>query len=143
MKARKSGNAKGHATGMAGEFFVMERLFRLGHEPALTLGQAKSIDIIVKTKGGKLQTVSVKSVRGGGKWPLGRVDGTQELIYVFLLYRSFEDVRTDPEVFVMPAAVVQKCCRRWLKGDALCYSSPRRYVPKELESYRNAWQHIG
>lgn len=27
---------------MAGEFFVMERLFRKGHEPALTLGNTKS-----------------------------------------------------------------------------------------------------
>jgi hypothetical protein len=38
----------GHATGMGGEFLVMERLFRLGHEPALTLGDAKSSDIIVR-----------------------------------------------------------------------------------------------
>jgi hypothetical protein len=32
---------------MAGEFFVMERLFRQDHEPALTLGNAKSIDFVL------------------------------------------------------------------------------------------------
>ena len=70
MTERKSG----HATGMAGEFFVMERLFRLGHEPALTLGNAKSIDVIVRTKSGNLKTVSVKALRGGGKWPVDKDD---------------------------------------------------------------------
>ena len=29
--------SKGHMTGMAGEFAVMEKLFRLGHQPSLTL----------------------------------------------------------------------------------------------------------
>ena len=32
---------KGHTTGLAGEFHVLELLLRLGHEPALTLGNAK------------------------------------------------------------------------------------------------------
>ncbi len=137
MSTRKSG----HATGMAGEFFVMERLFRLGHEPALTLGNAKSIDIIVRTESGRLQTVSVKSVRGGGKWPVDGDDHSSDpgLVYVFLLYRAFEDVVTDPDVFVMPAADVQKSRHEWFNKQAIYYSDAR-LKPIELERYRNAWQ---
>jgi hypothetical protein len=58
-----------HETGMAGEFFVMEQLFRLHHEPALTLGNAKNIDIIVRTQSGVLKvsaqlTPSLTAVNG-------------------------------------------------------------------------------
>src|SRR5208283_1170428 len=99
MAKRKSG----HASGMAGEFFVMERLFRQDHEPALTLGNAKSIDIIIRTRKGNLKTISVKSARGGGKWGVEKDDLSKEkdLLFVFLLYKSFEDVTTDPQVWVM------------------------------------------
>lgn len=133
----------GHATGMAGEFFVMERLFRLGHEPALTLGNAKTIDIIVRTKRGKVRTVSVKSIRGGGKWPVDAEDvsGKRELVYVLLLYRGFEDVTTNPEVFVMPARDVQKLKRPWFNKQAVYYSH-RKHAPRNLERYRNAWKYI-
>jgi hypothetical protein len=139
MAKRKSG----HATGMAGEFFVMERLFRLGHEPALTLGNAKSIDIIVRTKSGGLKTVSVKAVRGGGKWPVGNDDTSRrpDLIFVLLLYKDFENVTTDPEVWVMPASAVQSRKEPWFEGSAIYYSH-KELTPKDLEDYKNAWHHI-
>lgn len=56
----------GHATGMAGEFFVMEKLFRLGHEPALTLGNAKSVDILLRKSDDSLREVSVKAMCAAG-----------------------------------------------------------------------------
>ena len=87
----------------------MERLFRLGHEPALTLGNTKNIDILVRTRSEQLRTISVKAVQGGGKWPVGRRDLSNErdLVFVFLLYRSFGNVTTDPDVWIMPAVDVE------------------------------------
>lgn len=139
MPERKSG----HATGMAGEFFVMERLFRLGHEPALTLGNAKSIDIIVRTKSGGLKTVSVKAVRGGSKWPVDKDDIShkQELIFVLLLYKNFEKVTTDPEVWVMPAPDVQARKKPWFERSAIYYSH-KEHTPKDLEHFKDAWHYI-
>jgi hypothetical protein len=129
---------------MAGEFFVMERLFRLGHEPALTLGNAKSIDIIVKTKSGDLKTVSVKAARGGGKWGVGSRDLSHDpnLIFVFLLYAKFEDPDTDPTVWVMPAAEVQAKKRRWINGWAIFYAH-RDAAPKDLAAFRDRWDYLG
>lgn len=140
MTQRKSG----HATGMAGEFFTMERLFRLGHEPALTLGNAKSIDIIVRTKSGNLTTVSVKSVRGGGKWPVGTENYSRrkDLVFVFLLYRHFDNPKEDPCVWVMPAPDVERQKRRWLVGSAVYYQHKELAAPK-LAKFRDAWEHIG
>jgi hypothetical protein len=51
---------------MAGEFFVMEKLFRLGHEPALTLGNAKSVDILLRKSDDSLREVSVKAMCAAG-----------------------------------------------------------------------------
>ena len=74
MTPASSTRRDGHATGMAGEFFVMEKLFRLGHEPALTLGNAKSIDVLVRRSDGTLREVSVKAIRGGGRWGVASAD---------------------------------------------------------------------
>ncbi len=149
MSMEESKNAStrrraGHATGMAGEFFVMERLFRLGHEPSLTLGNAKSIDIIVQTGSGHLRTISVKAAAsGGGKWGVDSRDLSTDtdLIFVFLRYQKFADIRTDPEVWVMPAAEVQTRKRPWFDKWAVYYSS-RQNRPADLDEFRDRWDFI-
>ena len=40
----------------------MEKLFRLGHEPARTMGNAKSIESLVRRNDGSLREVSVKAL---------------------------------------------------------------------------------
>lgn len=134
----------GHATGMAGEFYVMERLFRLGHEPALTLGNAKHIDILVKTKTGRVKTISVKAVRAGGKWPVGNSDfsSQKDMVFVFLLYKKFADVQTSPEVWVMPAKDVEARKGKWFDSYGIYYSHAKLGVP-DLENYRDAWHYVG
>jgi hypothetical protein len=129
--------ADGHATGMAGEFFVMERLFRLGVFPALTLGNAKSVDILVRSKTGQNLAVSVKAVRGNaGKWTVGAEDYSEQtdLIFVFLLYKNFDDLETSPRAWVVPAVDVQAIKQPWLnKGPAL--SIPRSSSPGLLRCF--------
>lgn len=129
-----------HTTGMAGEFFVMERLFRQGYEPALTLGNAKSIDILAynpETK--KTKAISVKAVRNGGKWGVGSEDySTQDdLVFVFLRYRSFDDLTSNPDVYVIPAPIVEELKGGWLNGaSALYYSGANA---PNLDGFKDAW----
>jgi hypothetical protein len=132
----------GHATGMAGEFFVMEKLFRLGHEPALTLGNAKSVDILVRKADGSLREISVKAIRGGGKWGVSSDDesGAKTRTYVLLLYRNFEDPKADVDVFVIPARDVQKLKEPWFNGHGVYYGNAAQRAA--LEKYRDAWHHI-
>jgi hypothetical protein len=77
--------AYGNSTAMAGEFFVMETLYRLGYQPSLTLGNAKSIDILVETHTKRLFEVSVKAVRGGGKWGVGTENLARRKNLIFVL----------------------------------------------------------
>lgn len=138
LKERRSG----HATGMAGEFFVMEKLYRLGHQPALTMGNAKSIDILVRTATGKVREISVKAIRGGGKWGIDGDDVSRRanLIYVLLHYHDFEEPTAAPDVFVVPARAAEAMKDRWFEGWAIYCSNPDHR--KKLERFRDAWASI-
>jgi hypothetical protein len=124
---------------MAGEFYVMEVLYRLGHQPALTLENAKMVDILVQTASGRTLSVSVKTVRGGGKWGVDRTNLTKRrnLVFVFLIYEDFTDVTTRPQAYVVPAPAVQQLKERWFESYAVYFSNKDRRA--RLERYRDGW----
>lgn len=132
---------KGHATAMAGEFHVIELLFRRGHEASLTLGNAKTVDIFTRSLRGNTHRVSVKANRGGGKWGIGQDDFScaSDLVFVLLLYKDFDDLERLPEVWVVPAVDAERIKRPWYDQFAL-YSY--KAVADLLEPYRNAWKYL-
>ena len=126
---------------MAGEFHAMEILHRLGHQPALTLGNAKTIDILSKAPSGNVYEVSVKAIRGGGKWGIGMDDysKSENLVFMLFWYKSFEDINTLPDVWIVPAQKAESIKKQWHNQYGI-------YLYKEhlhlLEPYKNAWQHL-
>ncbi len=132
---------KGHATGMAGEFHVMELLFRLGHEPALTLGNAESVGILTRSPQGHLYAVSVKTMRGGRGWDIGNQDYSYEknLIFVLLHYKKFSDLAEFPEIWVVPGARAEKIKRLWHKQFGLYINKEHAH---ELYPYKDAWKNL-
>jgi len=133
---------KSHITGMAGEFFVMEKLFRLDHEASITLGNAKNIDIFTKAPSGRLYEVSVKAIRGGGKWGIGKTDYSKhkDLIFVLLHYKKFDDLSVLPEIWVIPGKDAEKLKKPWFETHAI-YCSNKNHR-ESIEKYRNAWSHL-
>jgi len=134
----------GYATGMAGEFHAMEILYRLGHLPALTLGNAKNIDILsYSSSTGKNYKVSVKAIRGGGKWGIGSENYADpkhnDLVFMLFWYKDFADISSHPDVWIVPASKAEEIKQPWHKQSAI-------YLYKEhihmLEPYKNAWHHI-
>jgi hypothetical protein len=122
-----------HESGMAGEY-------RLGYEPALTLGNAKAIDILAEHKEtGDTIRISVKAIRGGGKWGVGSEDLSRKenLFFVFLHYQDFTNVNTRPEVFVIPSSDVEKLKQRWFNSFAVYCSNKEEQ--KKLGDYKDAW----
>jgi hypothetical protein len=133
---------KSHITGMAGEFFVMEKLFRLGHEASIILGNAKNIDIFCKSPTEKLYEVSVKTIRGGGKWGVGKTDYSDKkyLFFVLLHYKTFDDIYSIPDIWVVPAIDVEKIKKAWFDSYAIyCSNKEQR---QELKKYSNAWHFL-
>lgn len=131
---------KGHITGLAGEFYVMAQLFRLGHEAALTLGNAKAVDILTKAPSGNLYQVSVKAIRGGGKWGIGKHNYTDaehnELVFVLLHFRDFGNLEANPDIWVVPAKDAEKLKLPWHDQFGLYLYKEHR---AKLEPYRGAW----
>ncbi len=134
-------SATGHATGMAGEFHAMEILHRLGHQPALTLGNAKTIDILSKAPSGKIYEVSVKAIRGGGKWGIGSENYTtyDKLVFMLFWYKSFNDISTHPETWIIPAVKAEEIKLPWHAQFGLYLYKEHMHL---LEPYKNAWQHL-
>jgi len=139
-------STSGHATGMAGEFFVMEQLFRRGYEATLTLGNAKNIDIVAyrptdRTK--KTKRISVKATTKGGKWTIGRDDlsGEEDMIFVFLRYKEFTDSYIPPEVYIVPAPKAWENALGWLNDTwAIYYSGKNAW--RDLSNFKDTWQLI-
>lgn len=108
-------------TSLAGEFYAMHILFRIGLVPALTLGNTKGVDILVfNPKTGKQVKVEVKtttntwanSVNFGGRslnWRMSKkheTDYSDDLIYCFIQIPS--DFGTNPRIFFLPSEMVAK-----------------------------------
>ncbi len=131
----------GQITGMAGEFFVMEKLFRLGVQACLTLGNAKAIDILAVSEENEFLKVEVKSNRGGGKWGVGTHDYSSEdrMVFVFLYYEDFDILENQPEVWVMKARDVEKLKRPWFNSYAIYLYKEDR---ENMDQYRNNWAPI-
>jgi len=136
---------KGHITGMAGEFFVMEKLFRKEHEASLTLGTAKTVDIFTKSPTSeKLYEVSVKAMRGGGKWGIGKENYSDskkysKLVFVLLYYRNFSVIDSLPDVWIIPAMEAEKIKKPWHDQYGIYYYKKYRHL---LEKYKDAWNFL-
>lgn len=126
-------------TNLASEFYVLSMLHRLGCDASLTLGNKKSVDIVIVREAGDVATIDVKGLAGTTSWPVDnvkkKVDGH------FLVFVSFLDKIGDhtitPEVYIVPS----------LQLDPLVYHSPngKRHVlqlsrmRKDGTEFRDAW----
>jgi hypothetical protein len=76
-------------TGMAGEFLTAGKLFKLGFQVSVTLGNAKAIDLFVRNpKTKRTFTVQVKALRGRNCFPMHRERLDRDCIYVFVILNS-------------------------------------------------------
>lgn len=130
---------KGYNTNLAAEFYVLSMLHRLGFDASLTLGNKKSVDIVVVRETGTVVTVDVKGLAGKTSWPVDNVK--KKAKGHFLVFVSFLGKITDhsvaPEVYVVPSGRLAP----------LVYHSPngkRRVVNlskmrKAGKRFRDAW----
>ena len=119
-----------HTSGMAGEFFVMSQLYRLGLAPALTLGNSKGVDILVKASETRVLIIEVKTIKGGGKWPVGRPDEDFSIqtnkLHVLLLYKRFHDLSVPPAAYIVPTPDLSTMVQGWHEGRVALFESHHR-----------------
>ncbi len=94
-------------TNLASEFYVLSMLHRLGIDASLTLGNKKSVDIVVVRESGDVVTIDVKGLAGKSSWPVDNVrnaDDSHFLIFVSFLGK-IDDPEIAPEVYVVPSKI--------------------------------------
>ena len=70
-------------TNLAAEFHVLSVLHRLGVEANLTLGNKKSVDIVVVRGAGDTITIDVKGLAGKTSFPIDNVRRGKKVISLF------------------------------------------------------------
>ena len=95
-------------TGMVSEFYVLSVLLRCGINANLTLGNQKKVDIIVNNKGVAM-TIDVKGLKSSGDFIIGNYMESKDdknHFYIFVYYSDFENIKENPELFVVPATEI-------------------------------------
>ena len=95
-------------TGMVSEFYVLSVLLRCGINANLTLGDQKKVDIIVNKKGVAM-TIDVKGLKSSGDFIIGNYFESKDdknHFYIFVYYSNFENVKENPELYVVPATEI-------------------------------------
>lgn len=126
-------------TNLASEFYVLSMLHRLGVDATLTLGNKKSVDIVVEREGGDHLTLDVKGLAGTTAWPVDNVkDSKAGHVLVFVCYNgSIDDLEKQPNCWIIPSAQVHEFVREYP-------SSKRRIVSlstlnKQAARFKDNW----
>jgi len=92
-------------TNLASEFYVLSMLHRVGCDASLTLGNKKSVDIVVVRGPDDVITVDVKGLAGRTSWPVDNVKKVAaNHFFVFVCYLGkIGDPSVVPEVYVVPS----------------------------------------
>jgi len=95
-------------TNLAAEYYVLSTLYRLGINAYLTLGNKKSVDIIVDRPGKDIITIDVKGLAGAHYWPADNYKEASDRHYYILV--SYEGKIGDPSIspssWIIPATKI-------------------------------------
>lgn len=95
-------------TNLAAEFHVLSVLHRLGMSATLTLGNKKSVDIVIARDAGDTYTVDVKGLAGKTNWPVDNLkEGKKRHFIAFVTFLGkISDPSESPEVYIVPSEEV-------------------------------------
>lgn len=97
---------KSYNINLASEFHVLSALHRLGLDAVLTLGNKKSVDLVVVRAAGDSVTVDVKGLAGRTGWPVDNVKASKSSHFLVFVcyYGKIGQIETSPEIWIIPSA---------------------------------------
>ena len=134
-KAKKEVSVRksGYDTGAASEFLVLSNLYRLGVNAFISLGNKKSIDIIIKAKNGSSVSVDVKSVQGYSSIVVNNVKAAANHFIVVVVYKNkFADPTVLPDFYIIPSERVA--------GLSENYNGQLRLLKGKIVDYQDKWK---
>jgi hypothetical protein len=112
-------------TNLASEYYVLSMLYRMGMNAYLTIGNKKSVDIIIE-KQDKLITIDVKGLIGKTNFPvdnLAKIEENHYLVFVSFL-NKIDDPNCIPEIYIVPSKDLNKKYKE-LNDESLIYTNPK------------------
>jgi hypothetical protein len=132
----KKGRANTFDTAVAAEYFILSQIYRLGLEAYISQGNKKTIDIRVIQENGNPISVDVKAVRGYSSLVVNNVKTIENHFIVFVIYNNkFEDVLTQPEVYIVPSIDVPSITKHFKEEKRVMKGGLEKY-----EKYLNNWK---
>lgn len=112
-------------TNLASEYYVLSMLYRIGANAYLTLGNKKSVDILVEKKD-KTLTIDVKGLKGTTSFPIDNWDKkTKNHFLVFVTFlNKMNNPLTVPETYIVPSLEIDRKSEE-LEGMTLVYHNPK------------------
>lgn len=132
----------GYNTNLAAEYHVLSMLYRKGFDAHLTLGNKKSVDIVLECKGGTLVTIDVKGLRGTTSWRMGTPHSLSRKNHYYALVsfkNEIENHNVPPECWVIPANRAKNFLHFNKKGG---YFIQRRRLMARGKKYEENWKQM-
>lgn len=109
---------KSYNTNLASEYLILSNLNRLGLDAYITLGNKKSIDIIVKNETRTI-TIDVKGLSGTTLFPLDNFkENSKNHFIVFVSYlNKISDCKCSPEIHIVPSNKIESLMYHNPKGN--------------------------
>ena len=122
-------------TGIASEYLILSKFYRMELEAYMSQGNKKSVDIRLIKKDGQAISVDVKAVRGYSSLVINNVEAKENHFVVFVIYNNkFEDISVEPEIFVVPT--------NELAAITETYGEEKRVMKGKLGNYKNKWEYF-
>lgn len=124
-----------NSTGLSGEYFVAGELLRRGFNVAITMGNAKAIDLIAE-KNGKTFPIQVKSIykKENVGWPILKSKIKQKHFYVFVNLNG--DKLIHPEFFICTSTEAKRKIKEYATRGIL-----NMYLINN-DNYKGRWDKI-
>lgn len=121
-------------TGIASEYLILSKLYRLELEAYISQGNKKSIDIRV-IKDEKVLSIDVKSVRGYSSLVVNNVIEKENHYIVFVIYNGkFSDLESEPSIYIVPSSKIKEIENTFKKE--------KRVLKGNLKKYQNKWEYL-
>lgn len=116
---------KGYNTNLASEYYVLSMLYRIGANAFITIGNKKSVDIMVE-KDDKTLTIDVKGLRDTSCFPIDNWKNKKNNHYlVFVSYlKAIDNPEITPAVYIVPANELENKHPE-LDGKSVIYINPK------------------
>ncbi len=127
-------------TNLASEFWVLSALHRLNIEALLTLGNKKSVDILVR-HGSTTYTVDVKGLAKRHDWPADNINEFQDPnhVYIILTFNgNISDLLVNPSVWIIPSDKLKPFIKKYSTRSVIS----RSLITNNGSSYHNNWTYF-